>query len=113
MVNFVLRVLLFLMGLVFAASLACAVLVFAGIWGLRYGWARLTGKPVKPWVMRFHPGQGFDRFRAAARPAEPSASDVANARARGESVRSPVAALGDAGEVTDVRARPVPGAGRG
>ena len=51
---------------------------------LRYGWARLTGKPVTPWVMRFHPGQGFDRFRAAARPGEPTAADVAAARARGE-----------------------------
>ena len=105
MFNFLLRVILFAFGLVFAASLAVAVLLLAAVWGLRYGWARLTGKPVTPWVMRFHPGAGFDRFRAASRPAEPSASDVANARARGESVRSPIA-LGEVGEVTDVRARP-------
>ncbi|MGR4867251.1 hypothetical protein ACIPRI_00115 [Variovorax sp. LARHSF232] len=105
MFNFLLRVILFMLGLVFAASLAVAVLLLGALWALRYGWARLSGKPVTPWVMRFHPGQGFDRFRAAAQPAEPSAADVANARARGESVRSPVV-LGDAGDVTDVRARP-------
>jgi hypothetical protein len=111
MFNFILRVVLFMLGLVFAASLAFAVLVLAALWGLRYGWAKLTGQPVNPWVMRFHPGQGFDRFRAAARPAEPTAADVAGARARGESVRSPVTNIGRdaANDVTDVRARPVDG----
>lgn len=105
MMNFILRFILFCLGLVFAASLAVAVLLLAAVWGLRYGWARLTGRPVAPWVMRFDPRSGFDRFRAAQRPAEPTAADVVSARARGESARSPVA-LGDVGEVTDVRARP-------
>lgn len=108
MFNFLLRVVLFFMGLLLAASLAVAVLLLGALWSLRYGWARLTGKPVTPWVMRFNPGAGFERFRQASRPAEPSAADVANARARGESVRSPVA-LGAAEDVTDVRARPVGG----
>jgi hypothetical protein len=105
MMNFILRFILFCLGLVFAASLAVAVLLLAAVWGLRYGWARLTGRPVTPWVMRFDPRSGFDRFRAAQQPAEPTAADVVSARARGESARSPVA-LGDVGEVTDVRARP-------
>ncbi|MFC5608052.1 hypothetical protein [Variovorax soli] len=110
MFNFLLRVALFLMGLVFAASIAFAVLLLAALWALRYGWAKLTGQPVNPWVMRFHPGQGFERFRAAAaRQGEPSAADVTAARARGESVSSPVANLGRPGvaDVTDVRSRPV------
>ena len=106
MMNFILRFILFCLGLVFAASLAVAVLLLAAVWGLRYGWARLTGKPVTPWVMRFDPRSGFERFRAAQQPAEPTAADVVSARARGETARSPVAALGDVGEVTDVRARP-------
>jgi hypothetical protein len=55
MMNFLLRVVLFLMGLVLAASLAVAVMLLAAVWGLRYGWARLTGQPVRPWVMRFEP----------------------------------------------------------
>ena len=107
MFNFLLRVVLFLFGLVFAASLLCAVMLLAALWALRAGWARLTGKPVTPWVMRFNPASGFSRFTSAGRPVEPNAADVANARARGESVRTPIA-LGDPQDVTDVRARPVP-----
>ena len=110
MMNFILRFVLFCLGLVFAASLAVAVLLLAAVWGLRYGWARLTGKPVAPWSAslggRFNPRSGFDRFRGAQQPSEPTAADVVSARARGETARSPVAALGDVGEVTDVRARP-------
>ena len=106
MFNFILRVVLFFLGLVVAASLLCAVLLLAAVWFLRAGWAKITGKPVTPWVMRFNPRSGFDRFTAAGRAPEPTAADVTNARARGESVRSPIA-LGDADDVTDVRARPV------
>ncbi|MDP9882477.1 hypothetical protein J2W25_006817 [Variovorax boronicumulans] len=107
--NFILRVILLLLGLVFAASLAVAALLLAAVWGVRYAWGRLTGRPVTPWVMRFNPRSGFDRFRhAAQQPAEPTAADVVSARARGESVRSPVV-LGPADDVTDVRARPVRG----
>ncbi|MDM0113143.1 hypothetical protein QTI66_13370 [Variovorax sp. J22R133] len=108
MLNFVLRVILFVMGLVFAASLAFAVLVLAALWMMGAAWARLTGRPVRPWAARFNPASGFDRFRAAARPAAPSAADVANARARGQSVSSPVAAE-VVDDVTDVRAKPVSG----
>lgn len=106
MLNFILRVVLLFLGLVVAASLLCAVFLLAAVWFLRAGWARITGKPVTPWVMRFNPRSGFDRFTAAGRAPEPTAADVTNARARGESVRSPIA-LGDADDVTDVRARPV------
>ncbi|MDR6427863.1 hypothetical protein J2738_004018 [Variovorax paradoxus] len=106
--NFIFRVILLLLGLVFAASLAVAVMLLAAVWGVRYAWGRITGKPVTPWVMRFNPRSGFERFRNAAQPAGPSAADVANARARGESVRSPLS-LRPAGDVTDVRARPARG----
>jgi hypothetical protein len=108
MMNFIFRVILLLLGLVFAASLAVAVMLLAAVWGVRYAWGRLTGKPVTPWVMRFNPRSGFDKFRHATQPAEPTAADMANARARGESVRSPIA-IGPADDVTDVRARPVRG----
>ncbi len=60
--RFFLRVLLLLMGLVFAASLIVAVLVLACIWALRAGWASLTGRPVTPWVMRVNPQDGWNRF---------------------------------------------------
>ena len=101
MVNFLVRLILFMLGLVFAASLAVAVLLLAAVWGLRYAWARLTGKPVQPWVMRFDPRSGFARFRSAGRPQEPTAADVVGARARGQATDSPVR-LNDAGSVTDV-----------
>jgi len=106
MLNFFLRLVFFMLGLVFAASLAVALLLLAAVWGLRYGWARLTGKPVQPWVMRFDPRGGFDRFRAAGRPAAPTAADVAGARAQGQAADAPVR-LRDPGVVTDVQARPV------
>ena len=102
MMNFIFRVILLLLGLVFAASLAVAVMLLAAVWGVRYAWGRLTGKPVTPWVMRFNPRSGFDRFRNAAQPSQPTAADVANARARGESVERPVRIRGSAGDVTDV-----------
>jgi hypothetical protein len=108
MMNFLVRIVLFLLGLIVATGLLFLVLVLAAVWGLRYGWARLTGKPVSPWAAmagRFDPRSGFDRFRAASRPAAPSAADVASARAQGGSVERPMA-LGDVGDVTDVRARP-------
>ncbi|QNK73524.1 hypothetical protein H7F36_20930 [Variovorax sp. PAMC28562] len=103
MMNFILRLVLFMLGLVFAASLAVAVLLLAAVWGVRYGWARLTGRPVTPWVMRFNPGAGFNRFRAAAQPVEPSAADVVSARALGESSERPVRVHGVGGGVTDVQ----------
>lgn len=106
MMNLVFRLVLLVMGLVFAASLAVAVLLLAVVWGLRYGWARLTGQPVNPWVMRFNPRGGFDRFRAAGRQAQPTAADVASARARGEAADGPLR-VRDPGHVTDVQARPV------
>lgn len=114
MLNFLLRVVLFLMGLLFAASVAVAALLLLAVWMVRYGWARLTGRSVAPWAVmfgnRFDPRAGFERFRAAAAGSRgPSAAEVANARARGEPVRSPVA-VGDAGGgVSDVRSRPVAG----
>jgi hypothetical protein len=112
MANFLIRLLLFFMGLLFAASLAVVALLLVAVWMVRLGWARLTGRPVAPWSAmfgdRFDPRAGFERFRAAAeRRSDPSAADVVSARARGEPVQSPVANLGRGeADVTDVRARP-------
>lgn len=102
MVNFLVRVLLFLVGLVVAASLLVAVGALLAVWAVRYGWARLTGRAAAPWVMRFDPRSGFERFRAASAPAAPSAEDKVAARARGESVES-LRRFGDSGGVTDVQ----------
>jgi hypothetical protein len=60
--SFLLRALLLAVGLVFAASLAIVFAVVLVLWLLRAAWARLTGRPITPFVMRFHPGQGFNRM---------------------------------------------------
>ena len=95
MLNFLVRLVLFLLGLVFAASLAVAVLLLAMVWGLRYGWARLTGKPVhalgdalRP-ARRLRPlprgreaagAEGGRRGRMRGRVASRSSSRLASAR---------------------------------
>jgi len=106
MLNFLIRAILFAFGLVFALSLLVAVLLLAAVWGLRYGWARLTGKPVTPWTMRFDPRSGFDRFRAAQEAAAPSAADVVNSRARGNG-DAPSPRFDAADDVSDVRIKRV------
>ena len=65
--SFLVRLVLLAAGLVFAASLLVALACFAVFWALRYGWARLTGRPVTPFVMRVDPRAGFGRvFRPDA-----------------------------------------------
>ena len=62
------RLVLVVMGSVFAASLLVVVLALAVAWGLRAAWAQLTGQPVNPWVMKFNPGAGWSRFAQQAVP---------------------------------------------
>jgi hypothetical protein len=73
--NLLLRVVLLVAGLVFAASLLFVALLFMLLWGLRALWARITGRPVVPFVMRVDPRTGFGQvFRgrpATVQPGEP------------------------------------------
>jgi len=69
-----------------------AVLVLA-LWVVRAGWARLTGRPMSPFVVRIDPRGGFERmFR---RP------DGASRTPRADAVRSGQAIT----DVTDVEPR--------
>lgn len=79
--NFLLRVLLVLAGLIFAASLIVVMAAMLLVWGIRALWLKLTGQPVMPFAMRMHPRAGFDQvFRQGHRgensgvsePAKPS-----------------------------------------
>lgn len=70
--RFILRLVLLAAGLVFAASLALMVLVLLAFWGLRTVWARLTGQPVTPFVMRVDPRGGFNRMYRGASSAQPA-----------------------------------------
>jgi hypothetical protein len=76
--SFLFRALLLAVGLVFAAGLAVVFAMVLVIWLLRAAWARVTGRPVTPFVMRFHPGQGFDRMyrRGAEASRTPRADSV-------------------------------------
>lgn len=71
-------------GLVFAASLLVAVLLLAGVALVRAAWARLTGKPVTPWVMRVDPraawtwGTQRAQGRPAPSPLRPGPREVAD-----------------------------------
>ena len=56
----VVRLLLVAAGVVFFLSLLAAMLVLALVWGLRYLWARLTGRPVVPWAVRIDPRAGWN-----------------------------------------------------
>lgn len=80
MMKFLLRVLLVIAGLIFAASLMVMMFVLLIVWGIRALWRKLTGQPVVPFVMRMNPRAGFDQvFRqggATAKPARRVLDDV-------------------------------------
>lgn len=113
LVRLLVRVALVAAGLVMFASLLLAALVLALSWGLRAAWARVTGRPVTPWVMRMDPRSGWSAvYRhgqarwggAAARRADASAAEGAAPGARTSSVRTHVLPGADQG-VTDVQPR--------
>jgi hypothetical protein len=65
-IRLVLRAVLLLMALVFIASLLLAATLLLAVWGVRRLWARLTGRPVSPWVFRVDPRAQWNRFYHAA-----------------------------------------------
>jgi hypothetical protein len=71
--NFLLRAVLVAAGLVFAASLALVFVLVLSWWALRSAWARLTGRPVTPFVVGLGPRGVFDEMmrRAQARQGRP------------------------------------------
>ncbi len=86
---FLLRVLLVIAGLIFAASLMVAMLVLMLVWALRALWFKLTGRTVTPFAMRINPRSGFEQvLRRAERASAPAAG--------------PNGSRWDKGDVTDV-----------
>ena len=107
LVRFVLRLLLVGVALVFAACLLVVVMLLASAWGVQAAWARLTGRPVTPWVMRVDPGAGWqsvfragERWQPRGRTAAPGESPV-----RGRSDLLHGADLADVADVTDVQVK--------
>jgi len=76
-----LRAVLWLLGLVFLASLLAASLVVLALWLLRALWARLSGRPVAPLVFRFGQQAQWHRFYRAAAPGRTTHQDVVDVEA--------------------------------
>jgi hypothetical protein len=76
--------------LVLAASLAAVMLCLLGGWVVYAGWARLSGRPIRPFGMRLDPRAGFQRAwqrsapgASASRTPRADATRPGAARARG------------------------------
>jgi len=84
--TFLLRLFLLAAGLIFAASLAVAFMLMIGVWGVRAVWAKLTGRPVAPFIVRIDPRGGFERMyrRAGERSRTPRADSVPAGRNIGD-----------------------------
>jgi len=77
LLSFLVRVFLVAAGLLFAASLAAAALVMLVAWALRAGWAKLTGQPATPFIVRIDPRAGFRRmYRRAGEPSRTPRADA-------------------------------------
>lgn len=118
LLRLLLKVVVVAMGLVLFASLLVAAMLLALVWALRAGWARLTGRPVTPWVMRMDPRSGFSTvFRSTERwsaygrrgvaPGAGGAGHAADAETDGATSRRGGILPGSSAEVTDVEAREV------
>ena len=91
--TFLLRVFMVAASLLFAASLAVAFVLMAALWCVRGAWARLTGRPAMPFMMRMDPRAGFDRmYRRPQAASRTPRADAVQPGAR-------------PGDVTDVEAR--------
>jgi hypothetical protein len=76
---FVLRAAVVAAGVLLAAGLMVTAAFLLGIWLLRAGWARLTGRTVRPFTARIRPGFTWAGMRPRAASAAPQ---PAYARAR-------------------------------
>lgn len=100
-----LRIGLMLIGLVFFVSLLAVAAVLALVWGVRALWARLTGRPVTPWVMRMRPQAGWQTvYRSGAQWMAQTGPSARSAEPYGASRGHGVLPAAD---VTDVQPREV------
>ena len=74
--TFLLRVFLLFAGLLFAASLAVVAMLALALWVVRAAWAKLTGKPATPFIVRANPRRGFERIYPKPQQRSPSHADI-------------------------------------
>ena len=91
LIRWTFRAVLLLLGAVVFLVVLALGLVLAVVWGLRALWARLTGRPVAPWVMPLDPRAGWRTVYQ-----------------RGQTRRTPASAAtgADVTDVTEVRETP-------
>lgn len=84
--TFLLRLFLVTAGLLFAASLAVAFVLMLGVWSVRAAWAKLTGRPIAPFIVRVDPRAGFERMyrQASSASRTPRADSVPAGRNIGD-----------------------------
>jgi hypothetical protein len=70
--TFLVRLFLVAAGLLFAASMAVAAVLMLALLGIRAVWAKLTGRPVVPFIIRINPRSGFERMYRRAEPGSPT-----------------------------------------
>jgi hypothetical protein len=92
LLSFLFRALLLAAALVFAASMVFVLAIVVAVWLARAAWAKLTGRLVKPFVMRANPRDGFNRMYRKA--------EAASRTPRADSV---VTTGGRMADVTDVK----------
>jgi hypothetical protein len=92
-IRFLIRFVLIAGGLLFTAALAAAGVLMLAFWGVRSAWAKVTGRPVMPFIIRIDPRAGFDRMYRTAQGTAASGTDSFRRRS-----------LAD---VADVEARPL------
>ena len=91
--NLLFRIVLVLAGLVVGASALVVFVLLLAWWGARAGWAKLTGRPVTPFVARMHRFGLDEMMRRGQASRTPRADSVVQRRPR-------------RADVTDVQARP-------
>ncbi len=94
--KFLLQMVLLAGGLVFAAGLAVLFMGLMLLAGLRLAWARITGRPITPFVFHVDPRAGFNRFYRGPRTAAATPPNGGGAVAPGRRV------LPGAGDISDV-----------
>lgn len=97
--KFLLQMVLLAAGLVFAAGLAVLFMGLMLLAGLRMAWARITGRPIVPFVFHVDPRAGFSRFYRAGRAGATASPKPEESATPGRRV------LPGAGEITDVEAK--------
>lgn len=86
MLGFVLRLGLLLAGLVFFASVLSVGLLLLALWLLRALWAKVTGRPVQPWVFQMNRRPPWQQAQQGSSGRAPSSADVIDAEVRDVSV---------------------------